>query len=95
MRKYFHDFTEPNWGSRELEPQSETQAYERGRIVGLFDDVVAENIFTTDMSALLENAAYRGSIYTNHFPTATWLEVKGLALPGLVIEIEMEAYKED
>jgi hypothetical protein len=27
------------------------------------------------------------------FPTGTWLEVKGLALKGQVIEIDMEAHK--
>lgn len=27
------------------------------------------------------------------FPAGTWLEVKGLALPGQLIEIELEVYK--
>lgn len=58
-----------------------------------FDDVVAENIFTTNMPAFLEAAAYRAEIYTKQFPTGSWLEVKGLALPEFLIEIEMEAYK--
>ena len=57
-----------------------------------FDDVVVENIFTTDMARFLEVAAYRGSIYTNQFPTGSWLEVKGLALPEFMIEIELEAH---
>jgi len=57
-----------------------------------FDDVVVENIFTTDMAKFLEVAAYRGSIYTNQFPTGSWLEVKGLALPEFMIEIELEAH---
>ncbi|MFC5625866.1 RidA family protein [Algoriphagus winogradskyi] len=58
-----------------------------------FEDVVAENVFTTDMPGFLENAAYRNSIYTQHFPTGTWLEVKGLALPEFLIEIELEVHK--
>ena len=57
-----------------------------------FDDVVVENVFTTDMARFLEVAAYRGSIYTNQFPTGSWLEVKGLALPEFMIEIELEAH---
>jgi len=57
-----------------------------------FDDVIVENIFTTNMPLFLENAAYRSSIYTNHFPTGSWLGVKELALPELMIEIEMEAH---
>ena len=58
-----------------------------------FDDVVEENIFTTDMALFLENAGYRNTIYTSHFPTGSWLGVKELALPELMIEIEMEAHK--
>jgi 2-iminobutanoate/2-iminopropanoate deaminase len=56
-----------------------------------FDDVIVENVFTTDMAKFLEVASYRNSIYTAQFPTGSWLEVKGLALPGLMIEIELEA----
>lgn len=58
-----------------------------------FDDVIVENVFTTDMARFLEVAGYRNTIYTKHFPTGSWLEVKGLALPELLIEIELEAYK--
>jgi 2-iminobutanoate/2-iminopropanoate deaminase len=56
-----------------------------------FDDVIVENVFTTDMAKFLEVSSYRNSIYTRQFPTGSWLEVKGLALPGLMIEIELEA----
>jgi enamine deaminase RidA (YjgF/YER057c/UK114 family) len=58
-----------------------------------FDDVVVENVYTTDMAKFLEVSGYRNSIYTRQFPTGTWLEVKGLALPGFMIEIELEAHK--
>jgi enamine deaminase RidA (YjgF/YER057c/UK114 family) len=57
-----------------------------------FDDVIVENVFTTDMARFLEVASYRSTIYTKHFPTGTWLEVKGLALPEFMIEIELEAH---
>ena len=57
-----------------------------------FDDVVVENVDTTDMAKFLELAGYRSSIYTKDFPTGTWLEVKGLALPEFLIEIELEAH---
>jgi len=58
-----------------------------------FDDVIVENVFTTDMARFLEVSSYRNSIYTNEFPTGSWLEVKGLALPELMIEIEIEAHR--
>ena len=58
-----------------------------------FDDVIVENVFTTDMAKFLEVAGYRTTIYTQQFPTGSWLEVKGLALPEFMIEIELEAHK--
>ncbi|MFO0833934.1 MAG: RidA family protein [Phycisphaerales bacterium] len=56
-----------------------------------FDDVTAENIYTTDMQGFIKVAGYRNGLYKGRFPTGTWLEVKGLALPGQLIEIDMEA----
>jgi enamine deaminase RidA (YjgF/YER057c/UK114 family) len=58
-----------------------------------FEDVIVENVFTTNMARFLEVASYRTTIYTGHFPTGTWLEVKGLALPEFMIEIELEAHR--
>ena len=58
-----------------------------------FDDVIVENVYTTNMAEFLKAAAYRNTIYTKQFPTGTWLEVKGLALPEFMIEIELEAHK--
>ena len=60
-----------------------------------FDDVIVENVFTTNMPLFLEHAAYRNSIYTHHFPTGSWLGVKELALPEFMIEIELEVHKAD
>ena len=58
-----------------------------------FDDVIVENVFTTDVAKFLEVSSYRSSIYTKNFPTGTLLEVKGLAPPGFTIEIELEAHR--
>jgi 2-iminobutanoate/2-iminopropanoate deaminase len=58
-----------------------------------FDDVIVENIYTTNMADFIKYSTYRNTIYTKQFPTGTWLEVKGLALPGQLIEIDMEAHK--
>jgi 2-iminobutanoate/2-iminopropanoate deaminase len=57
------------------------------------DDVVAENIYTTNMDEFIKVSGYRNSIYKKQFPTGTWLEVKGLALHNQLIEIDMEAHK--
>ena len=58
-----------------------------------FDDVVAENVYTTNMEEFIRVSGYRTSIYKKQFPTGTWLEVKGLAVKGQLIEIDMEAHK--
>ncbi len=58
-----------------------------------FDDVIVENVYTTNMAEFEKVSVYRNSIYKKQFPTGTWLEVKGLALPGQLIEIDMEAHK--
>ncbi len=55
-----------------------------------FDDVVVENVFTTNMPQFLELSGYRNEIYKNHFPTGSWLGVRELALPEFMIEIELE-----
>jgi len=60
-----------------------------------FDDVIVENIFTTNMPLFLENAAYRNSIYTKQFPAGSWLGVKELAIPEFMIEIELEVHKSE
>ncbi|MBK7298068.1 MAG: RidA family protein [Flavobacteriales bacterium] len=58
-----------------------------------FDDVIAENVFTTNMASFLENAAYRSEIHPKQFPAGSDLEVKGLAVPEFMIEIELEVHK--
>lgn len=58
-----------------------------------FDDVIKEDIFTTNMPLFLENASFRNTIYSKQFPTGTWVGVKELAIPVFMIEIEMEVYK--
>ncbi len=58
-----------------------------------FDDVVAENVYTTNMQDFIKISGYRNSIYKKQFPNGTWLEVNGLAIEGQLIEIDMEAHK--
>lgn len=58
-----------------------------------FDDVFAENVYTTNMGDFIKVSGYRNSLYKKQFPTGTWLEVKGLALHDQLIEIDMEAHK--
>ena len=81
----------------DLEQQMKNAYSDLGKVLAhygySFDDVIVENVFTTDMAKFLEVAGYRSSIYTKQFPTGSWLEVKGLALPEFLIEIELEAHR--
>ena len=80
-----------------LEQQMKNCYSDLGKILAhygcTFDDVYSENIFTTDMTGFIKVAGTRNTIYKNHFPIGNWLEVKGLAVPGQLIEIDMEALK--
>jgi len=57
--------------------------------IGL-SSIVMERIYTTDMESLIKFQETRKSIYGEHLPAATWVEVKGLYQKGLQIEIEVE-----
>ena len=80
----------------DIEQQMKNVYSDLGKILNhygcTFDDVIVENVFTTEMAKFLEVASYRSSIYTKHSPTGTWIEVKGLALPEFMLEIELEAH---
>jgi len=56
-----------------------------------FADVVKENIYTTDMDALVKAKDLRLPFYNNHLPAATWVSVQRLFSPQLVIEVELIA----
>ncbi|MER5619845.1 RidA family protein [Streptosporangium sp. NPDC002544] len=57
-----------------------------------FRNVVRENMYVTDIPALINALPYRKSIYANGpFPTSTTVQVNQLLLPELMIEIEVTA----
>ncbi len=58
-----------------------------------WDDVVVENILTTNMAEFEKQAGYRNTIYKKQFPAGSWFGVRELALPGQLIEIELEAHR--
>jgi 2-iminobutanoate/2-iminopropanoate deaminase len=63
-----------------------------GRFSLGFRHVVRENMYVTDMTALMAALPYRRSIYGNGpFPTSTTIQVNQLLMPGLMIEIEVTA----
>jgi reactive intermediate/imine deaminase len=58
-----------------------------------FGDVVKVDTFLTDMRDFEKFSAIRNRYFADIRPVSTLLEVKGLAKPGLCVEIEVVAVK--
>jgi 2-iminobutanoate/2-iminopropanoate deaminase len=56
-----------------------------------FHDVVKENVYTTDIDAFEKSKDIRKVFYGDSLPAATWVQVQGLYLPSLVVEVELIA----
>jgi 2-iminobutanoate/2-iminopropanoate deaminase len=57
-----------------------------------FEHVVRENIFTTNMDALLKVADLRFDYYSKEgLPAGTWVQVERLVDPGFLVAIEVTA----
>jgi 2-iminobutanoate/2-iminopropanoate deaminase len=54
-------------------------------------DVLKETVFVTDMDAMLAANSVRGAFYGGHTPACTVVEVKRLAFPACMAEIEVVA----
>jgi len=53
-----------------------------------FEDIVKVTVYLTDISHLQDYRRIKGEFITGPQPASTALEVKGLAVPGLMIEVE-------
>jgi reactive intermediate/imine deaminase len=53
-----------------------------------FDDVVKVTVYLTDISRLQDYRDIKAEFITGRQPASTSIEIKGLAVPGLMIEIE-------
>jgi reactive intermediate/imine deaminase len=58
-----------------------------------FDDVVKVDTFLTDMRDFAKFSPIRDRYFASNLPVSTLLEVKGLAKPGLCVEIEIMAVR--
>jgi enamine deaminase RidA (YjgF/YER057c/UK114 family) len=57
-----------------------------------FQNVVKENLYTTDMEAMKKYNAARKVFYNGDFPAATWTEVPRLFLHDARLEVELIAH---
>ncbi|OJW35316.1 MAG: translation initiation inhibitor, yjgF family protein [Sphingobacteriales bacterium 46-32] len=83
--------------STEITPGGITQVYralERSlkSFGATFQNVVKENLYTTDIEAMKRNNNSRKVFYKNDFPAATWVQVSRLYMPEAKLEVELVAH---
>lgn len=54
-------------------------------------DVVKENLYATDLDALIRHSGLRKPFYDGTLPAATWVQVERLFMPSFVLEVEVVA----
>lgn len=54
-------------------------------------NVVKENLYATDLDALIQHSGLRKPFYGGALPAATWVQVERLFMPSYVLEVEVVA----
>lgn len=72
------------------------QAYEAigkslAKFGATFQNVVKENIFATDLDEMIKHKDVRGEFYKGDWPAASWVGVKQLYVPALLVQVEVIA----
>ncbi len=57
-----------------------------------FQNVVKENLYTTDIEAMKKHNEARKVFYKGDFPAATWVQVSRLYMPEAKLEVEVIAH---
>jgi len=57
-----------------------------------FENVVKENLYTTDIEAMKKFNYVMKGYYKNDFPAATWVQIQRLYMPKAKLEIELIAH---
>jgi 2-iminobutanoate/2-iminopropanoate deaminase len=83
--------------STDVTPEGITQVYralERSlKSFGAgFQNVVKENLYTTDIEAMKKHNSARKAFYKGDFPAATWVQVVRLYMPEAKLEVELVAH---
>ncbi|MFT3675134.1 MAG: RidA family protein [Chitinophagaceae bacterium] len=83
--------------STEITPEGITRVYRAleqslKSFGATFQNVVKENLYTTDIEAMKRNNGSRKAFYKNDFPAATWMQVSRLYMPDAKLEVELVAH---
>ncbi len=57
-----------------------------------FQNVVKENLYTTDIEAVKSNNEVRKAFYKKDYPAATWVQITRLFMPQALVEVEVIAH---
>lgn len=57
-----------------------------------FENVVKENLYTTDIEEMKKLNHVRKKFYQNDFPAATWIQIQRLYMPTAKLEVELIAH---
>ena len=83
--------------ARDVSPEGIKRVYEAlektlQHFGATFQNVVKENLFTTDMEAMKQYNQVRKTFYKGDFPAATWMQVNRLYMHDARLEIELIAH---
>ncbi len=83
--------------SREVTPEGITQVYRAldsslRSFGATFQNVVKENLYTTDIEAMKKYNSARKAFYGSDFPAATWVQISRLFMPDAKLEVELIAH---
>jgi 2-iminobutanoate/2-iminopropanoate deaminase len=83
--------------ARDITPESIKRLYQTiERSLQAFgatmQNVVKENLYTTDIEAVKQHNAARKEIYKGDYPAATWVQISRLYMPDAKLEIEVIAH---
>lgn len=86
--------------TRDVTPEGITQLYkalERSlkSFGATFQNVVKENLYTTDIEAMKKFNDSRKKFYNGDFPAATWVQISRLYMPDAKLEVELIAHLPD
>ncbi|MBP2616260.1 enamine deaminase RidA (YjgF/YER057c/UK114 family) [Chryseobacterium jejuense] len=57
-----------------------------------FENVVKENLYTTDIDGMKKLNYVRKKFYKKDFPAATWIQIQRLYMPSAKVEVELIAH---
>jgi 2-iminobutanoate/2-iminopropanoate deaminase len=83
--------------ARDITPEGITRVYkalERSlkSYGATFQNVVKENLYTTDIEAMKKYNDARKAFYNGDFPAATWVQISRLYMPDAKLEVELVAH---